>query len=267
MSTEATISDIDVDKPPAGTECCSCRAAGHFCQAALYVNQTDLGICGPCRNGKDCEVAKRIKTVGVETVSFDDVPPPMPAGRTIPKEEWPEDTAIHETKHDLKDVPFGMRGEIRAEQRGLPKPVPINEASPPKQRPAEQTQAIVRVPHTPSVELCGCGRPVTHRGRCSSRRALGVKNPKVVKPVKLARVTTKPQEEFVYVAVTALAEMERAVAQLPAEEPLYERVLRMVEDDLATTNADIEHLKQRKLHLEALLPTVKNLIEYEDKLR
>lgn len=107
----------DIDRPPAGTECTSCRAEGHFCPATLYVGNTDIGICQSCRDGSDCP---RFKVVHSEPVLFE----PDLAGSTssrakiIPREEWPEDTAIHEQKVDMADVPVGLRNIVKAEQNG-----------------------------------------------------------------------------------------------------------------------------------------------------
>lgn len=48
--------NADIDRPPAGTECCVCRNSGHFCQAGHYLGKTQKGICTPCKSGEDCAV-------------------------------------------------------------------------------------------------------------------------------------------------------------------------------------------------------------------
>lgn len=113
------MSDIDIDRPPVGTECCVCRVSGHFCKATRYVSDTsDAGICEPCSKAEDCEVIQRINKSGAFLVSemMAQEPPQISssAGRIVPREEWPEDTTLRETRHDF--VPYSVRKQLREEE-------------------------------------------------------------------------------------------------------------------------------------------------------
>jgi hypothetical protein len=106
-----------VDRPAAGTWCAVCKAAGHFCQATCYSGfGEDQPYCEGCDSGVPCARNKALEKAveDFEPESRNDAAP-APV-KVIPKEEWPADTAIHEKKHDLADVPFGIRSEVRAEQ-------------------------------------------------------------------------------------------------------------------------------------------------------
>lgn len=111
----ATIEEI-VDRPPAGTACATCRAMGHYCPAKAFKGMTDVGLCEPCLREENCPAIAAIQKR--DTVAYVDRPERVPAPvRVVPREEWPTDTAIHETKHAIADVPFGLRNVVREQVR------------------------------------------------------------------------------------------------------------------------------------------------------
>lgn len=65
----------DLDKPPAGTWCCVCRATGHFCQAEVYTaGDSGNAICAACQRMEDCPVTKlRSRQAGAGAVAGPDV--------------------------------------------------------------------------------------------------------------------------------------------------------------------------------------------------
>lgn len=106
------------DRPSAGSACCVCRTAGHFCPAVVWASDTsEVGICRACKDGVDCSVFAVLRQRN-EGFDFDMRPetPPGPV-HVIPKEEWPKDTAIHEQRHYIADAPFGLKNVVREEIR------------------------------------------------------------------------------------------------------------------------------------------------------
>lgn len=94
----------DIDRPPAGTECCVCRTSGHYCPASRYVGNTDTGICEPCVLGKDCPTHAAIRKA---TNNFEDLAEPehvpTPA-RTVPREQWKPTEVVKVTTTQMQDL-------------------------------------------------------------------------------------------------------------------------------------------------------------------
>ena len=127
LSTPIITTDLEKDRPPAGTPCCVCRAQGHWCQADRYTaGDSGNGICDDCAEQRDCSVA-RVK----RQATRDD---PFLIPRTSNKER--DENRRHLIEHLLKEgktvrqiaheegisehTILDVRGNISAED--LPKP-------------------------------------------------------------------------------------------------------------------------------------------------
>lgn len=57
--------EAELDMPPAGTPCITCKSKGHFCQADVYAaGDSGNGVCEACLEGRDCDVVKARLGVG-----------------------------------------------------------------------------------------------------------------------------------------------------------------------------------------------------------
>jgi hypothetical protein len=87
MNADAVaVESEEVDRPSAGTWCCVCRTAGHFCQADQFTaGDSGNGICDPCAEGKDCDVLKA-RSKKPEPFEAEPLDVPIAPVRSIPVE-------------------------------------------------------------------------------------------------------------------------------------------------------------------------------------
>jgi hypothetical protein len=78
--------NIEEDRPSAGTACAKCQSAGHFCQAKHY-SSDDVPICTSCMRHEECDVirSRRYKP------SFFEPEVELSPARSIPPEEFPRE--------------------------------------------------------------------------------------------------------------------------------------------------------------------------------
>lgn len=130
--------EFEDDVPPAGTACSTCKDCGHFCPAKRWIKDTDVALCQPCYEERDCAVFAAQRYSKGNLGDMDETPVlPMPAARIVPRSEWKEsDLTITEKAIDLADVPFGIRKQVKDELRakisaGAVKQVPERSSNPP----------------------------------------------------------------------------------------------------------------------------------------
>lgn len=162
------MSDEEVTfRPPTGTACCVCTAAGHFCPADRYARtkdpDCDLGICEPCATHKDCptSVARRGEVtddMAAFIIPAESEPAPM---RVIPPEEWDQADAVKQSTTEMEDVTQKDRqGRVYAKDKmreaGREMPVPAKPR--PQLYPREKSNKVEE--RDRAIELLKSGKSV-----------------------------------------------------------------------------------------------------------
>lgn len=107
-----SISFDDVDRPPAGTECATCRFRGHYCPAKIYSSEDpEVGICEHCAGHDYCPTYKRMHPDRLADAMEDELTPDPPEVRTIPKEQWLPAEAVKQSTTELEDIVYNRIGK------------------------------------------------------------------------------------------------------------------------------------------------------------
>jgi transposase len=93
------------DRPPAGTECVTCRARGHYCPAKFYLGATDVALCQPCKDGEDCPTFQQLKKP--ETLAWD----PEDSVDTVTEQEEPTAEPVRQQARHIGRLGSGISEE------------------------------------------------------------------------------------------------------------------------------------------------------------
>lgn len=93
----------DIDRPPAGTACATCKAMGHYCSARVFVGQTDVGVCEPCLREENCPVIAALNKTDEPMYEPEEGISTFESARSIPRDEWPDDEIVKQSTTETED--------------------------------------------------------------------------------------------------------------------------------------------------------------------